>query len=496
MIDAEAVARRHASLRGADLVSYKEVGLPLWELPLTCLTLATRDLPVLHEFVLRTVRAGLTTLPDITAFLGLDRQITTVIAAELSSNDSLTLSADSLPGEVAFELTAKGERLVTELKQSVPEERTITVYFDGITRAFAAVGNTPLDAPMDLRKLGLEEMPAFPDEPPTAEDLSVDDLQKFLDSIRAGSDAPRSILAITHIEGRRKRYFMRAVALVYEQGSPDDVEVEFAIDGRLSSDHARAFAAAEGKRKLGIIRSLRETADETWSRVVPAEVLAKVTPSEEVGAIRRASDSLRQISQDLKAEVAVAAPGPEREVLEEQIADAEARAAEADSALADLPVRPLEVFEHPQILRDSFSEASSRLLIVSPWVRAGVVDQAFLERLSETLARGVEVFIGYGSGQDDQAQPVDRTAVDLLHQLAADSTNLTVGRLGDTHAKVLAVDEKFIVVTSFNWLSFRGDPNRPFRDERGMMVRVIDTVNEVAGSLIERIREAADAVGR
>ena len=43
-------------------------------------------------------------------------------------------------------------------------------------------------------------------------------------------------------------------------------------------------------------------------------------------------------------------------------------------------------------------------------------------------------------------------------------------RFGDTHAKVLVCDRSFAIVTSFNWLSFRGDPRRSFRDERGMHV--------------------------
>jgi hypothetical protein len=44
--------------------------------------------------------------------------------------------------------------------------------------------------------------------------------------------------------------------------------------------------------------------------------------------------------------------------------------------------------------------------------------------------------------------------------------------LGDTHAKVLILDHRYLVVTSFNWLSFRGDPAKPFRDERGVLVSI------------------------
>jgi hypothetical protein len=42
---------------------------------------------------------------------------------------------------------------------------------------------------------------------------------------------------------------------------------------------------------------------------------------------------------------------------------------------------------------------------------------------------------------------------------------------GDTHAKVLIKDSDFSVVSSFNWLSFKGDPSRTFRDEQDLKVQ-------------------------
>jgi hypothetical protein len=58
-------------------------------------------------------------------------------------------------------------------------------------------------------------------------------------------------------------------------------------------------------------------------------------------------------------------------------------------------------------------------------------------------------------------------------------------RLGNTHAKVLIKDSDFAAVTSFNWLSFKGDPNRTFRDEQGTLLQeqglVDQKFNELAG---------------
>ena len=53
------------------------------------------------------------------------------------------------------------------------------------------------------------------------------------------------------------------------------------------------------------------------------------------------------------------------------------------------------------------------------------------------------------------------------------------------HHKVLVCDRKFIVTTSFNWLSFRGDPTMSFRQEVGCVVEGNKVVEELAAPRIE-----------
>jgi hypothetical protein len=47
--------------------------------------------------------------------------------------------------------------------------------------------------------------------------------------------------------------------------------------------------------------------------------------------------------------------------------------------------------------------------------------------------------------------------------------NFVVGDVERTHSKVLLWDNSQII-TSFNWLSFRGDRHRTYRQELGMLV--------------------------
>ena len=65
--------------------------------------------------------------------------------------------------------------------------------------------------------------------------------------------------------------------------------------------------------------------------------------------------------------------------------------------------------------------------------------------------------------------------------------NLKIVKLNNTHEKVLVSDDKFMVVTSFNWLSFRGDPNFGFRQETGIYTESKDCIREMKENLSERM---------
>ena len=100
-------------------------------------------------------------------------------------------------------------------------------------------------------------------------------------------------------------------------------------------------------------------------------------------------------------------------------------------------------------------------MIISPWIRAEVVNNEFVGRLRKVLDRGTELYIGYGFGKDDRSHrrtelvKRDKQAEGDLKRLGDQYRNFNFARLGDTHAKVLICDARFSIVTSFNWLSFR-----------------------------------------
>ena len=89
-----------------------------------------------------------------------------------------------------------------------------------------------------------------------------------------------------------------------------------------------------------------------------------------------------------------------------------------------------------------------------------------MRNLEQLLRNGVKVYIGYGIGDGK----FDPAPVRKLNQLADKYSNFAFKDFGNTHAKVLISDLKFVVVSRFNWLSFKGDPEATFREEQGIKI--------------------------
>jgi hypothetical protein len=436
--------------------------------------------------------SGLQTVEDISGFLGLDESIVASVLASLFQDDFLRVSRDC---EGCFELTDSGERLLANCKLVVPEETVFSLDYDGWTRRLVDLGNVTKHAAADLKKLGVWALPAFPADPPTADDISVaevrDMVSETLERRQRGPVVGAEVLSVEGLYEKRRTFFVQAVALLFRSVQTGEIQVAFAVDGRASQAHEEAFTQAAGLKKLGVLDALKESAIDAASLVLDTELLSTATDGLEVAELARGArigkrDVLeRQKALDARTSDAVIAES-EIEALDEareQLGTIEAR-------LTKYPIRMLEVFEHPEILEEALKEAQERLLIVSPWIKSAVVNDGFISSLRSCLARGVAVSIGYGINPRNPDDGSDKGALRKLKELTSEYPNLILAPLGDTHSKVLVLDRRYVVVTSFNWLSFRGDASKPFRDERGVLVQIPTKIDELYGSFMVRIEEA------
>lgn len=471
------IVRRLGRQPGLRLLSYREVGLPFWEVPVRCRMLQHTDLPVVTEFVLLCINSDLAQSSEIAAFLGLpERVIEPVMVECLRAGTIVPIMGDG--ARVMYRVTERGHRILQDQSDVKKIEPTVQLAYDGLLRRFDMVDFADRWRPRDLKNSEVVELKPSPVDPP---DVGPDDtagVRPILTHVSTVSGF--ELISVLGIGGKRSRFFKKAIAMVFESSdSVGEISVQIAVDGRLVSDYTNAFASANGKNRVGIFDILPND-DREVRALLGSQVVEQVAPEENVSALKRATENLQQ-------ELLSITKGKQSEVDVERVESVRSELDRAEAALAAMPVRIMEVHEHAPLLRESLDTTTTRLLIVSPWIKSTIVNDSFMTKLTGLLESGVEVLIGYGINDGKKAWGDDKAAEEKLARLADGRPNFSFSRLGNTHAKILAVDSRFVVVTSFNWLSFSGDPKRPFRDERGTFVSIPTEIDRIYDDYRSRI---------
>ena len=443
-------ATRHANRPGFNLVSFREVGLPIYRQTLLAVVMVNRDLPALQEFTLRAIDAGFETPSAIAAFLGLDERDLDEALFVLAREGFVDLRVSD-SGADPLGLTQRGTAALEEFRMTQAEERTYIVDYDGLLRRPAPYRGWAIREKA-LRELGAMPIAPTPPRKPAVSELDIGQVDAVLRDSK-NLDKTRKLLELVRV-ARTETLFVRATMLVFRAQVGDEVQAAFVIDGRLSEEHSLAFAEGDGPARLGLLQ-------------IPESPLRAA--ADEVLGSEGAEVAFRSLGE---------APEP----------DADDRDVAA-SAPASPTYELLETFDHPSYLEQALA-SKRRLIIVSPWIKHRVVSHAFVGQLRDRLRDGVDAYIGYGLGGEGEGAD-DRDAIRALQRLADEYPNLTFRRFGDSHAKVLISDNSFLIITSFNWLSFVGDPARTFRDERGMLIRRPDVINEAAAGLLARFAVAS-----
>ncbi|WP_445245267.1 phospholipase D-like domain-containing protein [Microcoleus sp. OTE_8_concoct_300] len=496
--------RRYDNRTGFDLVSCREVGLPVYKITVQVLTQLRKPIPPIEEYVLKAINVGLSSEEDIGGFLGLEPPIIRDAMINLRMSEDIDLIAPHDSLMQVWKLTKKGEGTLRDAKIIVPEERTFDINFDGLLRHPRWYGQleSRLLKPKDLRDKDIIEIEPSPKKPPELSDLKLKDVEVIIRQIEGASKAKvkqeRDLLALKAIE-RRQRFFQPALILIYKAKDSDDVQVAFAIDAVLSNEHEAAFARAKGVKKLRLLEALRESAPQKLAAEVLGHEFVAQAPLQQVEALK---EEVSAAQAQIEAQIEITRNTLERTedkeeklILEQQLQEAQQQIeklqVKLDSLLAAVPMRWLEMYEHRPLLEQALQDSQERLMIISPWIRASSVDKRFIQQFENLLKRGVQVFIGYGLGEnDDKKYQSDIQAEKNIQKLASQyKDNFRLKRLGDTHAKILISDVKFAVTTSFNWLSFKGDRDRTFRDERGTLVSDLQKIDELFDSYRSRFKD-------
>lgn len=464
---------------GFDLVSFKEAGLPVYVLKLRILVLERKELSPIEEAVLKAVRAGLDSPGSIYEFLGLPRTVLNPVLASLNMTELINYSRGAADADAKVTLAAKGRLALAEAATVKPQERVVSVCFDALTKKLLLIAPEQLDRSRDMRAMGYFEVPTGTSKRPEVEDIPLQDFDKVLARLSVTNEPTGTLLAVRRIE-RRELHFLRCVMLFYKNhAQPPEVEVAFWREDGPAMEHEVRFQAVGGPDLVGARLLIAEAAP------TPGVVLPEVPAEVSNPAAPPAAEPVQPGQATAPSTPNAAAPKP--------------GAAEVET------MQTLLCHEHPPFLKKALLSAKRRLVIVSPWIRDSVIDWPFIASLEALLKSGVEVYIGYGIEKADgngkrnaakEKPDITPRAESDLRQLADRYKNFHFVYVGNTHRKSLVCDDQFAVVTSFNWLSYKGDSQSSPRDERGIVFRKRHHVERLAAEELDLLGRGYSSAAR
>ncbi len=145
----------------------------------------------------------------------------------------------------------------------------------------------------------------------------------------------------------------------------------------------------------------------------------------------------------------------------------------------------LLMHDHRPILIDALENARHMVIIISPWIRERSTNEEIINHIKNALQRNTKVIIGYGFPEKEYSN--DKKVLDLLKSFQNEPNGkyLYLKELGDTHDKVLIKDDEFMVITSFNWLSFKGVGTRK---ETGYYTENKEAITKMKHELTRRLK--------
>lgn len=155
-------------------------------------------------------------------------------------------------------------------------------------------------------------------------------------------------------------------------------------------------------------------------------------------------------------------------------------------------------------LKQAMEDAQSALFIISPWLRTAAINDemtAWFERALESKPN-LTIAIGYGierlpSNPRETKDYLQRNALKHLQRISHKyNERLKLTEIGNTHEKIIVCDNKYGIVTSFNFLSFNPalDQGPGVRREIGYRVTNKEDVQDLLKHVLNTLREAEQTV--
>ncbi len=128
----------------------------------------------------------------------------------------------------------------------------------------------------------------------------------------------------------------------------------------------------------------------------------------------------------------------------------------------------LSTYQHPKFFDYALKYSEKEIILVSPWIKWEIIKEKKAS-IKNALERGVKIIFNYGMGEE---KDIDNKSKDFFNEMKKKYNDLLIINTNDIsdHSKILICDRDWMITTSFNWTSFKGDIKRGERKEKGTFI--------------------------
>ena len=485
-MDISRLAQRQAnSLPGFQLVSYYSCGIPFYKLLLNVTIQKEKKIGLIEEFCLKLIQAGIKGTEEISSFLGISSNLVEEAFLELSSNDLINIITAP---KLNILLTSKGVECLETANIIVPEVITQHMYQDGLTGELYSLFRG-LYTGKDVRNYQLHTVKADVGTP-SLTNISFNEVAKQYKK-QAGEINLGQLISLNEIERHYIEYRPVSV-LIFQNEETSQWDIQIFDGAERLSEYESIIMRMENEGIKQIKSDLKQLPFEIDLNNKIVNIPEKIMEN----ALKNVKESQKKHSHEVMLTKQLE---NEKYILENiddlsiedkysktcKIAELEEQI-EALQKSKDVKEKMLNTYDHRPLLEDALDTAERYVVIISPWIKFSGFDYDLENKIKKALSRNVRVIIGYGI---DKKTEHDKNSLSRLLRIKNGKmgSNLTLVDLSNTHEKVLLVDSKYVVITSFNWLSFKGDPSREFRQETGVYTESNQIINQTIISLEQRL---------
>ena len=316
-----------------------------------------------------------------------------------------------LKQEMGLVLTTKGEEALQKEKEKVVEERTAYIAFDGVHGTILGVVGNQKDISLDYKK-GKD---------------TIELRSKF-------KARPRTENLDDEFEGEKTlRQSIVEVLKLCEENRDRDIDEILSVDP--SKFFKKCFCLfyknAEEEEKILVINEKYEL-DNRDTKLFDR----LITEQSFMDNVDQNTSAFKENKQEFER----ATP----ELIEQTLGD--------DVVLAN--GKTLEVMEHKKYFKHILNNAKKEIFIQSPWIRKDILD-IYKNDMQSAIGRGVKIKVKYGMKPRNKFGRVgiDNDSAEFFNSLDKKFFQLIKG---NDHSKIIICDDDFMIIGSFNWLSFGG----------------------------------------